>query len=246
MTVDPAGKAARPARPAEADGTSRSDVPAETRRTATARDLRSLKAVDARPARPAPPPDTAPEEAQMGARLRRLRRIAGLRLKDVAVQAECSESMLSKIETGQVSPSINTLHRIARALGTSIGELFAEPDHGAPFVARAGRRPTLVRHPLRHGDGITLESLTPFEIGGRLQGQIHVIEPGGASDGMIRHEGEEVGYVIEGSLELTVDDQRAVLHAGDSFFFSSQRPHGYRNAGAGRVRIVWVNSPPTY
>ncbi|MBJ3774957.1 cupin domain-containing protein [Acuticoccus mangrovi] len=186
------------------------------------------------------------DEVGVGVRLREYRRRAGLRLKDVAGKAKCSESMLSKIENGLVSPSINTLHRITRSLGISIADLFAEPDHNAPFVLRAGRRPTLVRHPLRGGDGVSLESLTPFEIHGILQAQIHVVAPGGASDGLISHEGEELGYVLQGQIEIIVDDQHAVLGPGDSFFFASQRPHGYRNVGNEEVRIVWVNSPPTY
>lgn len=192
------------------------------------------------------PPQEEPDELGVGQRLRDLRRAQGKRLKDVAAAAKCSESMLSKIENGVASPSINTLHRITRALSTSIGELFSRPDAGAPFVLRAGRRPEVARHPYRSGDGITMELLTPFEIGGLLQAQLHTVEPGGASDGKISHEGEEVGYVIEGTLEITVDDTRAVLGPGDSFFFSSQRPHGFRNAGDTEVRVVWVNSPPTY
>lgn len=190
--------------------------------------------------------DEERDEVGVGARLREMRRGAHLRLKDVAARAGCSESMLSKIENGNVSPSINTLHRITRALGTSISDLFASPDAGAPFVLRQGRRPTLVRHPLRSGDGIALESLTPFEIGGILQAQLHIVEPGGASDGLISHEGEELGYILDGTLELTVDGHRAVLGPGDSFFFASKRPHGYRNVGNDTVRVVWVNSPPTY
>lgn len=190
--------------------------------------------------------ETDGDHVVVGTRLRELRRARHLRLKDVAAAADCSESMLSKIENGNVSPSINTLHRITRALGTTIGALFSAPDAEAPFVLRKGRRPTLVRHPLRSGDGIALESLTPFEIGGRLQAQLHVVEPGGASDGLISHEGEEMGFVLEGSLGLTVDEHYAVLGPGDSFFFSSQRPHGYRNAGDTVLRVVWVNSPPTY
>lgn len=190
--------------------------------------------------------DEEVDEVGVGTRLREMRRAAHLRLKDVAARANCSESMLSKIENGNVSPSINTLHRITRALGTSIADLFAKPDAGAPFVLRKGRRPTLVRHPLRSGDGVALESLTPFEIEGLLQAQIHIVEPGGASDGLISHEGEELGYILDGTLEITVDDHKAVLGPGDSFFFASKRPHGYRNVGDTVVRVVWVNSPPTY
>src|SRR5690606_23835652 len=143
-------------------------------------------------------------------------------------------------------PSINMLHRITRALGTSIGELFAELDNRKVHVLRAGSRPALSECGMRRGEGITLESLTPFMIRGLLQAQLHVVDVGGASGDAIEHEGEEVGYVIEGRLELTVDGEAVVLEPGDSFFFESTRPHSYRNVGDTVARVVWVNSPPTY
>jgi transcriptional regulator with XRE-family HTH domain len=182
----------------------------------------------------------------LGLRIKYLRRSRGLRLKDVADLAGCSESMLSKVENGQSTPSINMLHRIARALGTSIGELFTELDDRKVHVLRAGTRPALSEGAPRRGKGIKLESLTPFILRGLLQAQLHVIDVGGASDGAIEHEGEEVGYVVEGRLELTVDGESVVLEPGDSFFFESTRPHSYRNVGDTVARVVWVNSPPTY
>lgn len=190
--------------------------------------------------------DLDADELAVGQRLRQLRRAAGMRLRDVAEGAQCSESMLSKIETGHVSPSINMLHRITRILKVNMATLFEPTDHAAPFVQRQGRRPTILGTSLRHGDGISLESLTPYEIRGHLQAQLHVIAPGGASDGLIQHEGEEVGYVVEGTVELTVDGQTVSLGRGDSFFFDSRRPHGYRNPGDSLAKVVWVNSPPTY
>lgn len=191
------------------------------------------------------PSGTEPN-AQLGLRIKHLRRARGLRLKDVAADAGCSESMLSKIENGQSSPSINMLHRITKVLGTSIGQLFQELAIGNFHVLRSGSRPAMNDQGPRRGPGITIESLTPFTIGGLLQGQLHVVEVGGESDGCIQHEGEEVGFVIEGQVELRVDSQVVSLSAGDSFFFDSSRPHGYRNVGDTVARIVWVNSPPTY
>jgi quercetin dioxygenase-like cupin family protein len=154
--------------------------------------------------------------------------------------------MLSKVENGQVSPSINMLHRLTKALGVNISSLFVSPDQETPFVQRRGDRPILTATSPRKGDGLTLESLTPYEIHGHLQGQLHTLAPGATSDGAISHEGEETGYVVEGSLELTVSDKTAVLTAGDSFFFDSSRPHSYRNPGDVVTRVVWVNSPQTY
>src|SRR5690348_8733491 len=56
---------------------------------------------------------------RIGSQLRRQRRLRGLRLKDVAEKAGLSESLISKIENNKVSPSISTLHSLAKALGTS-------------------------------------------------------------------------------------------------------------------------------
>lgn len=199
-----------------------------------------------------PHPDPVAEEAEnedikVGARLRQFRRASGLRLRDVADAAGCSESMLSKLENGQVSPSINMLHRITRALGVNISSLFAPIEHATPFVQRQGARPVLSGGDApRTGPGLALEALTPHEIHGHLQGHLHVLAPGASSDGEIAHEGEEVGYIVEGQLELTVAGKTAHLGPGDSFFFDSARPHAYRNPGTTVTRVVWVNSPPTY
>ncbi|WP_156970340.1 cupin domain-containing protein [Hoeflea phototrophica] len=195
--------------------------------------------------------DTAASETDhndvlIGARLRHMRIASGLKLKDVAAAADCSESMLSKVETGHVSPSINMLHRITKVLNVNISGLFAPVEETSRFIQRQGTRSVLSESYMRHGPGLALERLTPYEIHGHLQGQLHVIAPGAASDGAIQHEGEEVGYVVEGSLELTVGDQTVLLGAGDSFFFDSSRPHSYRNPGKVVARVVWVNSPPSY
>lgn len=168
-----------------------------------------------------------------------------LTLDQVATRAGCSESMLCKIETGKVNPSITLLRRLAEALSINIAALF---DDGAPadVVQRAGARPRLNDDPLRRGDGVVLERLAPPGPGVALQANIHMIAVGGASDGLISHAGEEVGYVLEGTVDLIVDDRTWRLQPGDSFHFRSERQHGYRNAGTVPARVLWVNTPPTF
>lgn len=192
------------------------------------------------------PEEASESDVVIGARLRQMRRAEGLRLRDVAEAAGCSESMLSKVETGHVSPSINMLHRITKVLNVNISSLFTTVDPSPPFVQRRGNRPVLAADSPRSGPGLALESLTPHEIHGHLQGLVHVVAPGAASDGTIQHEGEEVGYVVEGTLELQVGGHTATLQAGDSFYFDSRRAHGYSNPGKTVTRVVWINSPPTY
>jgi mannose-6-phosphate isomerase-like protein (cupin superfamily) len=60
------------------------------------------------------------------------------------------------------------------------------------------------------------------------------------------HEGEEVGYVLSGVLELTVSGVEYLLYDGDSFVYRSEEPHSYRNPGEVTTRVLWVSTPPTF
>ncbi|MBL4613591.1 MAG: cupin domain-containing protein [Magnetovibrio sp.] len=180
----------------------------------------------------------------IGVKLRHARKVKGLRLADLAKQVECSEGFLSKLENDKVKPSLQLLHRIVGVLGTSISALFI--DNEQAVVARAGTRPVIQVSAFRPGEGVRLESLIPNSDGHLLYGAIHIVSPGGGSSGPITHEGEEVGFVLEGVLELKVDGEVYHLEQGDSFHFFSHLPHGYRNLGKVVTRILWVNTPPTF
>lgn len=160
-------------------------------------------------------------------------------MTQLAARAECSESLVSKIESGQATPSLAMLHRIAMALDTNIGQLTEDGPIDTP-VLRQGQRPVVST------GGIALEPLTLPRRGGLLQANIHIVEVGAASDGQIVHAGEEIGYVLEGELELTLGAALHHIGAGDSFTFSSEVPHGYRNVGSTVARILWVNTPATF
>ena len=72
------------------------------------------------------------------------------------------------------------------------------------------------------------------------------LSPKSRSDGLIRHTGEELGFVITGEVDLEVEGVIYHLQAGDSFFFSSSLAHGYYNKGKKITRILWVNTPPSF
>ena len=87
------------------------------------------------------------------------------------------------------------------------------------------------------------ERLVPFGAGHLLEGNIHVIQGGGVKHDPITHQGETLGYVLEGKLELTIESTKYLLGAGDSFFFRNHLTNSYRNAGPGEARVLWVNTP---
>lgn len=182
---------------------------------------------------------------QIGKKLRHTRRVQKKTLRAIADKIRCSESMLSKIELGRVIPSLDLIARLAEELGITIGALFHEETYLPVVIYNAGERP---RIELGSGKGrkghSTLERLIPYERGRLLNANLHVVPPGGGSNGVLTHKGEEVGFVVEGFIQLTVDGKSSLLGAGSSFFFSSTLPHSYRNIGSSDARIVWVNSPP--
>ncbi|ESY71470.1 cupin domain-containing protein [Mesorhizobium sp. M1050] len=189
---------------------------------------------------------TATSLLRLGTRLKLSRQTRGLTLKALAAAANCSESLLSKVENGKVSPSLPMLHRLVEVLGTNIGWMFEESDGDEGIVFRAGSRPLIALDPLRRGEGISLERVIPYSPGHLLQCNIHHIEAGGESAGPIQHAGEEVGYLLEGAIELMVGEKTFRLAAGDSFVFNSELPHWYRNVGDERASIFWVNTPATF
>jgi transcriptional regulator with XRE-family HTH domain len=97
-----------------------------------------------------------PSASHVGPALRRWRLLRGLTLSQLATQAGCSESMLSKIETMHVNPSLRLAHRLAQAIGVNISALFAN-ESGDDVVTRAAERPVLTTDGLRSGAGVVLE-----------------------------------------------------------------------------------------
>jgi quercetin dioxygenase-like cupin family protein/DNA-binding XRE family transcriptional regulator len=196
-----------------------------------------------RKAAPAAPASTP---MAIGARLRHARLVKGLLIKDLAQRVGVSISLISKYENDKLLPPLTVLHSLVTELETNIGALFEPNWTGVEHVARAGGRPRISAGGGKDSAGVMLERLVPNGKGHLLQGNIHIVAPGGGSMGAMRHEGDEVGYVLEGRLELSIDDKLHELGPGDSFAFPSNLAHTYRNPGSEVTRVIWVNTPPTF
>jgi transcriptional regulator with XRE-family HTH domain len=213
------------------------------------KDLGLMKRSVAQKFDPDPDPSMSLEigELRLGSKLRHARLVHGMRLSDVAEKSGCSDSLISKIENNKAMPSLNTLHRLAKALGTTISDLFREGAGGNGVVTRQGER--LILSGMRErGDtteGIENELLIPFGANTLLQASIVRVDAGGRSDGLHQHQGDEAGYVLRGEVVLTVGADTYRLGPGDAFFYSSAQPHGISNPGTTRAEIVWVNTPPS-
>jgi transcriptional regulator with XRE-family HTH domain len=195
------------------------------------------------------PTTLAAPEIKIGIRLKHARLVRNLRLRELAGMLGCSESFLSKVENDKVRPSLAMLRRMVDALKINIAVLFEEStaDSVGPVqIGRCGQRPIIRTDPLARSAGISLERLVSATKSRLIEANIHRVEPQGHTDGTYRHEGEEIGFVLEGRLELKVDGVSYLLEQGDSFFFRSDLEHGYRNPGNTVVQVLWFNTPPTF
>lgn len=196
-----------------------------------------------------------PEFASMGDRLRRARTSRGLSLRTMAKRLGVSPSLISQVETGRAKPSVNTLYALANELGVSLDELLFVDVPPAPAVAPPGPsasdlQESLPRDPvqraasrasIRLGSGVVWERLTTESL--RNVDFLYVTyEVGGASSPTAefqRHKGQEWGYVVSGSLRVSIGFEEFVLSPGDAITFDSSTPHRLSNDGPEPVRAVW-------
>lgn len=183
------------------------------------------------------------DDLQIGARLRHARLLEGIRIRELAERVGCAESMISKIENDKVAPSLTMLQRIVEALNRDLSSFFGADINSPGIVQKEGERPISTTDAIRGGKGVSYERLVPFAAGNLLEGNIHRIEPKAEKVDQITHQGETLGYVIEGELELTIETTVYKLSAGDSFFFKNHLTNRYRNTGDVLARVVWVNTP---
>ena len=180
---------------------------------------------------------------QLGGKLRSIRERRGQTLRAVAAAAGVSESLVSQIEHDRVSPAIDTLFALCRALGTDMGLLFADlsVSRRIQVVHPAERRTT-------SSPGVTYEQLASTE--GMPQGheieawQIR-LEPGCATGSdELGHPGLELGIITGGKARLTVGSETVPLKTGDAVSFASGSPHRLLNCGTGPLTAYWITTPP--
>ena len=181
---------------------------------------------------------------QIGEEIRGLRKAQGLTLKQVAAAAGISVGYLSEIERNLTSVPIAVLKGLCDVFGIHMNWFFRAgklgPTEERDVVVRANNRPRL-SFP---GLGITEELLSP-NLTGQLELLISTIAPGADSDNY-SHEGSEAGLVLDGTLELWIDDVHLTLTTGDSFAFPSTQQHRCANPGRTPTRVLWVITPPHY
>jgi transcriptional regulator with XRE-family HTH domain len=183
--------------------------------------------VEKRPltAKPADNPTMTDDGADVGLRIRKLREQRELSLRALAEKCGLSLNAISKIERGENSPTVASLHLLASALNVPITEFFRDSsDQTTVYVKRSERL-----HARR--SGMDIESLGIGLRNQQLEPFLVTLEPGAGVDAEpITHAGQEVVYCLEGEINYQIGTETYHLEAGDSLLFEASQPHHFANA----------------
>ena len=177
-------------------------------------------------------------EQAIGENIRTLREAAGLTLTAAAEKAALTKSALSKIETGQTSPPIATLLRIAGALGVSIVQFFNEEQKDPSFVlTRKDKGNILTRDGSQFG--YSYEALCLAKRNTGAEPFLLEIKPGDPA-GTFHHDGQEFIYMLSGRMGVTIGSEQMTLDPGDSLYFDSHIEHSTKVIGKKPAKFLCV------
>ena len=177
---------------------------------------------------------------QLGQKIKSYRLARGLTIKELAEASQITSSMLSQIERGQASPSLNTIRLLSIALAEPLYRFFLDsPDIQSDVVRKENRRQLI-------DQGIHYEVLTP-DMNGTIEMMQLTLPPKAKSrQEPLAHKGEEVALVQAGTVELTLNFETCVLYAGDSVRIKSETKHTWQNVGEEPAVVIFAVSPPSF
>ncbi|MFA3915531.1 helix-turn-helix domain-containing protein [Ruegeria hyattellae] len=183
------------------------------------------------------------EPLDLGARVRELRKAQDWTLEQAAKQAGLARSTLSKIENGQMSPTYDALKKLAVGLRISVPQLFTQPEkgqaNGRMSVTKSGEgsehATATYEHELLAG-ALTKKQMLPYRARVRARSMEEF-------DGWVRHDGEELLYVLTGVVRLYTEFYEPVeMRRGDSAYYDATMGHNVVSVSEEDATILWVTS----
>jgi transcriptional regulator with XRE-family HTH domain len=182
-------------------------------------------------------------DGALGPRIRALRESMSLSLRDLAERSGVSAPMLSQVERGETSPTLQLASRIAAGLELRLSQLLRLDEDGAVTVVRRAER----RKGPGRARGHSYEILTPPLPGQRAELSRHALAAGavtgGSGDPPMHEPGSrETALVESGRVVLHCDGTPYALGAGDCVTFDADLPHHFHNPGPDPAVLLAVVS----
>ena len=183
--------------------------------------------------------DSNSSRVEIGNKIRELRNQKGLTQEELADRCELSKGFISQLENDLTSPSIATLVDILQCLGTNLKNFFNDDDdeqivfHNEDFFEKTDTE--------LHNK---VEWIIPNAQKNMMEPVLVELDAGAATQADFPHEGEEFGYVLQGSISIHLGDHTYKAKKGESFYYVSGKTH-YLSSRGGAV-LIWVSSPPSF
>jgi transcriptional regulator with XRE-family HTH domain len=176
---------------------------------------------------------------ELGVKIRSLRKSMDMSIEQLSKFSGLSTGMISQMERDKTVPSVETLLSVATALNVHINYFFDEYKTSNPIIRRNERKKIILPQ-----SNTTYELLCP-DINRKMELLLITIEPGESShEEQHVHEGEECGYILQGTLHVKWGSKEFVLNQGDSIYYECNVPHLLTNHGDITCTSIWTITPP--
>lgn len=186
------------------------------------------------------PHETAP--MSVGERVREVREKKGLSLLDISRRTDIDVNVLSDIESGTFSPPLGIISKLAKSLEMKIGYFISGEEKKAFTIVRKKDRKIVSRYDSTRGAkfGYEYESLAPHKRDRHMEPFLMTLAPSETEDERSTHEGQEFIFILEGKMEVRLEDETYILEEGDAIYYDSTVPHLAKCYGREPARILAV------
>ena len=175
----------------------------------------------------------------IGKKIRQLRVRNGLTQEELASRCELTKGFVSQLENNLATPSLPALMDLVEALGSDMSSFFSEEQEqkvvfGTEDFFEDSRENCRILWVVPNAQKNAMEPI------------LITIQPGGSTYPDNPHEGEEIGYVLEGTVTIVIDKEKYQAKKGESFYIACDKPHYLENNTSHQAKAVWISSPPMF
>ncbi|MCG6533976.1 MAG: XRE family transcriptional regulator [Syntrophales bacterium LBB04] len=183
-------------------------------------------------------------ESAIGKRINAFRKEKRITLDRLAEKTGFTKGYLSRVEKSQKAPPVSTLGIIGRALGVTISALLGEESPRASFcLVRKNERPLIARDGIAFG--YSYESMAYKYPNRIMEPFMLTLPPRPKKSTVFQHEGEEILFVIQGTMKFFHGTEEYIVNEGDCIYFDSGFPHFGESVGREEVKCFMVIYNPT-
>ena len=181
-------------------------------------------------------------QVNVGERVKKVREGRNLSLQDISQRTGLDVSLLEQIESGSLAPPLGIVIKLAKALNLKMGYFISGEEDRAYTIVRKSDRKVVSRYDSKKGEyyGYGYESLAPHKKNRHMEPFLVSLDPAETEEERSTHDGQEFIYVLDGAMEVRLDEEVHILRPGDAIYYDSTVPHLVKCHGDKRTKILAV------